>query len=876
MLKYKKNLISKLTEFLKRKKESGKTSFEGGFSDIAKEAGVQGLASSTINYTIKNKFPNTFSYKGIKFKDLPNIEKEVVKLAKQKIPPMEAFKILLNKKIVRAPVNARKKNDYGALRKFYRELISQKKIPKESLKESFTPGSRYSEKEINTLDNLIKKFIVDNPDITNAQHIAKSINNENPNIKTSRSYIVNFFKRNKMDNYLTTKHGQIFPDIQKLDKIIKNNINFLTDDNINFTVKKDKILNEYIKSTKKDPAIAGEEFTSRIRKLGNLYAGTEESLRYERNKYNTIKAPKNYLNSNLQKNLIGVIDKAGILSNSLMARLLGLPKKEINLIDETSTAVSELGEFKIAGDHTDIKGLMKNFPNYKKNFTRIEYVKDSLNDFKSNYDKRIISLYNQARLGSKIDTSRNSKTKGMPIIKAILANQKEFEEKTGYRLGGFDIDSKTGKITINPLTERIVDLESPINDTLRRTMKNLGSYAAPGEDVEKFTNIVDKKLIMADSPEKRIDVLKEYSGSKFLKESKYLAGLAKVGRLNKLVKGFIGGTLGTAIPTIAFANENENFQKNFEQQKSREMQTAQVDEEMQTAQVDEYPELDNVYANASMSDVPYQANTQPQKTPITEVAEASSAAKMADDLMYDSVRKIFVKKDDPMLKANQSDILYWIADNPITESPFKSIGAVGAALSIPGAKETFEVARKADKGIFKSTASVLGKGLVRLGAPGPTALLEIPFLAKQIQEGDSAYDILSNPFNYLGPAFMESLAIKAGAIKAGEKVAERGILGGIADTLKFKGVRSPGKAAPGILNAALRLGLSPRNIALITGTGGWGTLLAGALTAGELAYDYSQGKFDDLFSSEEQGTNEVYPLPTTLDTTGIMGLKNAS
>ena len=106
-----------------------------------------------------------------------------------------------------------------------------------------------------------------------------------------------------MDNYLTTKHGQIFPDIQKLDKIIKNNINFLTDDNINFTVKKDKFLNEYIKSTKKDPAIAGEEFTSRIRKLGNLYAGTEESLRYERNKYNTIKAPKNYLNSNLQKNV---------------------------------------------------------------------------------------------------------------------------------------------------------------------------------------------------------------------------------------------------------------------------------------------------------------------------------------------------------------------------------------------------------------------------------------------------------------------------------------------------------------------------------------------------------------------------------------------
>ena len=857
MLKYKKNLISKLTEFLKRKKESGKTYFEGGFSDIAKEAGVQGLAPSTINYTIKNKFPNTFSYKNIKFKDLPNIEKEVVKLAKQKIPPMEAFKILLNKKIVRAPVNARKKNEYNALRKFYGELISQKKIPKESLKESFTLGSRYSEKEINTLDNLIKKFIVDNPDITNAQHIAKSINNENPNIKTSRSYIVNFFKRNKMDNYLTTKHGQIFPDIQKLDGIVKNNINFLTDDNINFTVKKNKLLNEYIKTTKKDPAIAGEEFISRIRKLGNLYSGTEESLRYERNKYNTIKAPKNYLNSNLQKNLIGVIDRAGILNNSLMARLLGLPKKEINLIDETSAAVSELGEFKIAGDHTDIKGLMKNFPNYKKNFTRIEYVKDSLNDFKSNYDKKIISLYNQARLGSKIDTSRSSKTKGMPIIKAILANQKEFQEKTGYRLGGFDVDSKTEKITINPLTERIGDLESPINDTLRRTMKNLGTYAPPGEDVEKFTNVVDKKLMMADTPEKRIDVLKEYSGSKFLKGSKYLAGLAKVGRLNKLVKGFIGGTVATAIPTIAFADENKNFQKDFEQQRSKELQTAQADEEIQTAMQDQTIENQPV--------VPQQ-----QRTPITEVADASSAAKLADDLVYDDFRKVFVKRNEPEVKANQSDLLYWLADNVITESPIASIGVGTAGLSIPGAKETFEAARKADKGILKSSLGVLGKGLTRVGSPAGTALFEIPFIAEQIQEGKSPYEILSDPLNYIGPAFTESLTKSAGAIKGPSK----GFLGGVKDTLTFEGVRNPRKAAPGLLNLALRLGLSPRNIALISGTGAIGAIGATALTAFDLANAYRKGELDNLFSSEEGDTSGGVFLPGKLDTTGIMGLKN--
>ena len=52
-----------------------------------------------------------------------------------------------------------------------------------------------------------------------------------------------------------------------------------------------------------------------------------------------------------------------------MARLLGLPEKEIQLIDDTAAAMKGFG-FDIAGDHTDIKGLMKNFPNYKENFTR--------------------------------------------------------------------------------------------------------------------------------------------------------------------------------------------------------------------------------------------------------------------------------------------------------------------------------------------------------------------------------------------------------------------------------------------------------------------------------------------------------------------------
>jgi len=323
-----------------------------------------------------------------------------------------------------------------------------------------------------------------------------------------------------------------------------------------------------------------------------------------------------------------------------------------------------------------------------------------------------------------------------------------------------------------------------------------------------------------------------------------------------------------------FKNENQTEENIQTAQADQQLETAQTDQQLETAQTyDEYPGLDNVYASASMSDVPY--ISQPQRTPITEVADVSSVAKVADDLMYDNVRKVFVKRNEPEVKATQSDILYWLADNVITESPIASIGVGTAALSIPGAKETFEAARKTGKGSLRSTASVLGKGLSRVGGPLGTAVFEVPFIAEQVKEGRSPYEILSDPLNYIGPALMETLAISGGAIKG----PPRGILGSVKDTLTFEGVRNPRKAAPGLLPLALRLGIAPKIIAGIAGVSGYGALALGLLQAGELGYRAYKGEFDDLFSSEED-IDSVTPkylnleTPKSLDITGIMGLKN--
>ena len=138
---------------------------------------------------------------------------------------------------------------------------------------------------------------------------------------------------------------------------------------------------------------ASGRFGSRIFRLGNLYAGTAGALRFAANKYKTITPPPNYLDSKLHKNLILMTASAKRLSNSGMARLLGLPEKDIKVIDDTAAAMKGFG-FDIAGDHTDIKGLMKNFPNYKNNFTRIEYIKDSLNKFMERMGYVMISSTN--------------------------------------------------------------------------------------------------------------------------------------------------------------------------------------------------------------------------------------------------------------------------------------------------------------------------------------------------------------------------------------------------------------------------------------------------------------------------------------------------
>ena len=87
----------------------------------------------------------------------------------------------------------------------------------------------------------------------------------------------------------------------------------------------------------------------------------------DKNNFWKIKPPKNYLDTKFQRNFISLTSKTGAISNISMAKLLGLPKADQELIQGTANMMSAF-DFKVAGDHSDIKAMMKDFPNYTSPF----------------------------------------------------------------------------------------------------------------------------------------------------------------------------------------------------------------------------------------------------------------------------------------------------------------------------------------------------------------------------------------------------------------------------------------------------------------------------------------------------------------------------
>jgi hypothetical protein len=129
-------------------------------------------------------------------------------------------------------------------------------------------------------------------------------------------------------------------------------------------------------------------------------------------------------------------------------------------------------------------------------------------------------------------------------------------------------------------------------------------------------------------------------------------------------------------------------------------------------------------------------------------------------------------------------------DSPVEEAPIgdaylPTFGAVAVAGTAATAPSTIDAVRGGalgakKSGITKTALKTLGKGLATTATPLGLLATEPLYLAEQVQEGASLGEMATDPFNYLGPAFV-----------------------GQASDFATKGLKSPGLAK------AMRLGISP-------------------------------------------------------------------
>ena len=508
----------KLKNFLQKQKSSGRTVFNKQLNEIAKEAKVK-LTAPQVSNVIDKFFPNTFNYKGLEFEKVPGLVDRVKELTKTNtIKDIE--KILYEEGITVSRSNT------GLDR-----IIKKLNIPVKKFTEDF--------------DTLVKNFLNNNPKIKDVNAIAKNLTSQTGK-KVFPTSVLKAAERIGIED-LNNLQADILKDVKVLDRIIKTNTKLINNPNIKATEKNRILESEYLKKTgKKIKDLSTEEFGSRLSRLAKLYAGKSKQIKG----FDIIKSPSSYLETSnpLQKNILEMTSKAKQLDNYAVGQILGLPKKELNLISDTRDMMQAF-DFKVAGDHTDIKSMMKDFPNYKKNFSRIEYIKNNLNLFKRRYDLKINALRKNAERAVNIV----DKQKFLNEAKQL---KNEFEKTTGYRIGTFDI--KNNRVMINPQTARLSDLKNPLNTALQTAMTNFQETTSPAKgeikaaSLEKFKGL-DKRLMNASASE-RAKIFKDVQGTKAAKESLYLKALQKVPKIGKIATAVIGGTAGAAgMSTLAQA-----------------------------------------------------------------------------------------------------------------------------------------------------------------------------------------------------------------------------------------------------------------------------------------------------------------------------------
>ena len=820
----------------------------------------------------------------------PRVEARVIELFNEGLSQSDVNKIINREGLFEIPTSVSRKTgarkfDFRGVNAIYEQLLKDGKLDPSIKKINKAVSGKYvTGREIAAQDRQILDHYLKNEarfEGKPANQIAKSFNSEfglktgtniakgnaisastvkrafNNAIDGKYPELDEYFKARQLDEFIVSRHANIFPDVDKLDKLIKNIINsgdnYLIDERVNVIDRMKRLREDYARVVginPDDPSLENN-FTARIRKLLNRYGGNNVE-RYEKKLFNTIKAPEGYIDSNLHKNLVAIAGIAGKMSNKDVALQLGLPLEDVKLIERLKQGTYAIGrkykmpivkkgdtKLYLAGDHTDIKALMQNFPDYKKNFMRIAYIQEGLNTVKATYDQKILALKRLVDQGIKFDVGAkrsdvrfeqvyNKKTGelvnlrggrfnpkiherrltgiskgkrtlgpysgpltaaeeaagGRTIPAAIAKLQKEFFDLSGgYKLGGFDIVDGKAVAPKNFIQPRINERTSPLSMTLRETLNNLQYGTKDMKKIpNKYLNIVDQAIISPEgaTTEGRINILKRFQ-PKDLKGSGYLEALRVTGDAGTKQSQTITNVMKLGMRK-AFENNEGNICSIFGKANGGSVKACLTS-------------FDNAVKNNPQG--LFQKIVNFAKSPGFKTFSAAGVAGAIGSAIVKEFRN-----DDPTTylsnEDQQKNMLVAMATDPITtELPRPDIldfqlplaGALAAGSIAATAPKTIEASRsnlkfasrspgveKKKPGIIKTGFRTLGRGLGVAASPGLLAPLAAMDITRQVSEGDSPVDIATDPLNYLYPAFSEQTPkLTRGLPAAARKIASLGL-----------------------------------------------------------------------------------------------------
>jgi len=425
-------------------------------------------------------------------------------------------------------------------------------------------------------------------------------------------------------------------------------------------------------------------------------------------------------------------------------------------------------------EHANPQAFAKTESFFPKNFRlKAQYAPSSFNQLKNiNFDQEFVKL--SSRFNNETDAIFKN-----DIKKNIEKLVKDFNNKTKVKGVGYldDLDISFGKdkIRVTDKAKLISDLTD--QDTIQQVLKNTehsNAYLKNYPDANVKLNPTSKGSYPVKDLQLEVPTLKEVSQNPNLE--KFFDRARADAKVNGKICSLVPAELANG-GTVRCVDAVEDALQNNPEKLARD--------------VNKLP-----YEEGPFNKVKNAATNFLQRPFVKGAGKFGALA--AVGAAGAGVVKTFMNDDPTTYLSNEDQqknmlidmVTGKLDDTPVEEAPIgdaylPTLGAVTVAGTAAVAPSTIEAARSGalgakKSGITKTALKTLGRGLAATATPLGLLATEPLYLAEQVQEGASLGEMATDPFNYLGPAFV-----------------------GQASDFATKGLKNSGIAK------AMRLGISP-------------------------------------------------------------------